>query len=226
MVSFLTDVGTSYILGLLTPLTALCVLPLYPGFLAYLATQIGASKESKKLLALFGVIVTLGVILFMGLLGLIFTTFFQKSLTTVIGIVSPIAFGILLIIGIILLLNINIGKYLPKVHAPIKKNPLWTAFIFGFFFGAIVVPCNPAFIAAMFAKAVGTTTFARNITNFLFFGVGMGSPLLVFSLVSTTASKGIIGFLTKYTKHINRVAGVVMVSIALYYLIYVFRIFG
>lgn len=225
MVGFFTDVATSLLLGLLTPLTALCVLPLYPGFLAYLANQL-AGKESKKLLALFGVVVTAGVILFMGLLGLIFTTFLQASLTNVIGIVSPIAFGILGVISILLIFNVDIGQYLPKVHAPIKKNPLWSALIFGFFFGAIVVPCNPLFIAAMFAKAVQTGAFARNIINFLFFGIGMGLPLLVFSIVSIPASKSIIGFLTKYAKYINRIAGIIMLIVSLYYLIFVFRVFG
>lgn len=54
MVSLLADLSTSFILGLLTPITALCVLPLYPGFLAYLSNQISGDEPKKKLLILFG----------------------------------------------------------------------------------------------------------------------------------------------------------------------------
>ena len=47
MVTF-ADFGSSFVLGLLTPLTAVCVLPLYPGFLSYLASHIGVEGEESK----------------------------------------------------------------------------------------------------------------------------------------------------------------------------------
>ena len=221
----IADFISSFVLGLLTPLTALCVLPLFPGFLAYLSTQMG-HKDNKRLLALFGVIVTSGVITFMLLLGLIFTTLLQKSLTTVIGIVSPIAFAILLVISMFLIFNINVGKFLPQIHAPLTKNPLASAFVFGFFFGAIVIPCNPAFIATMFAKSLLIQNTIGNLINFLMFGLGMAAPLLLFSLVSLKASASIISFLTRYGRKINLIAGLLMFAIALYYLLFVFRIGG
>jgi cytochrome c-type biogenesis protein len=56
----------SFALGLATPLTAVCVLPLYPGFLAYLSNQSGEARLSIGPLA--GLMAT-GVIAFMLLLG-------------------------------------------------------------------------------------------------------------------------------------------------------------
>lgn len=225
VLGFLSDISTAFALGLLTPLTAVCVLPLYPGFLAYLSNQL--NKESdRKTIALIGVIVTSGVILFMLLLGLIFTTFLQVSLTKIIGIVSPIAFGVLVIISLLLIFDIDISRFLPKTRIPKAKNPFIMAFVYGFFFGGIVVPCNPLFIAALFARTITTIGFLGNIINFLFFGVGMAFPLLAFSLISTASSAVVINYLTSYRRAINVSAGIIMLTISMYYIVFVFRVFG
>lgn len=212
-------------------MTAVCVLPLYPGFLAYLSGQISktqeASEENRKVLILFGFIVTAGVITFMLLLGLLFTTILKISLTKVIGIVSPIAFAILGIIGIILVLDIDVGKYLPTGKAPTSSNPFLDAFLYGFFFGAIVIPCNPAFIAAFFTLSFsGTSGFIANMLNFLFFGLGLGAPLLTFSLLSGASSATVIGLLINNKKKINVISGAIMIVVSIYYLLFVFRIFS
>ncbi len=225
VLGFLSDISTAFVLGLLTPLTAVCVLPLYPGFLAYLSNQVHKGSD-RKTIALFGLIVTSGVILFMLLLGLIFTTFLQVSLTGVIGIVSPVAFSILIIISLLLIFDIDTGKFLPKARLPAARNPMLKALLYGFFFGAIVVPCNPLFIAALFARTISTIGFLGNVLNFLSFGFGMAFPLLAFSLISTASSTSVIGYLTKYRRVINVSAGILMLVISLYYMIFVFRVFG
>lgn len=219
----LTDISAAFILGLLTPLTAVCVLPLYPGFLSYLASKMSA-KNTKLRPFLLGVIVTCGVLLFMILLGLIFTTFLQVSLTRVIGIVSPVAFVILLVISLLLIFNVDAGKFLPKFSAPVAKNPLFSAFLFGFFFGAIVIPCNPLFIAALFTRAISAMDFFANMLNFLFFGIGISFPLLALSAISGASSSIVIDFLTRNKRIINFVAGIIMLIISLYYLIFVFNV--
>lgn len=218
------DILTPFVLGLLTPLTAACVLPLYPGFLAYLSNQLN-KKANRGVIFAISLLIVLGVVLFMFLLGILFTTLFQKSLTNVIGIVSPIAFGILTLISILLILDVDFGKFLPKYNAPVTKNPLWSAFIFGFFFGAIVIPCNPAFLAALFARSLLIQNFATNLLNFILFGLGIGFPLLVLGALVGVKSKEIISFLTKHKTFINRTAGIIMLGISLYYLIFVFHIF-
>ncbi|WP_135611854.1 cytochrome c biogenesis CcdA family protein [Methanococcoides sp. AM1] len=222
--AFLADLFLSFTLGLLTPLTAVCVLPLYPAFLAYLSNQLSGEEKNKRLPLIFGLVISAGVILFMSLLGLIFTTLLQVSLTNVIGIISPIAFGILFIISLLLIMDYDIGKFLPRTNIAGDRNPLITAFLYGFFFGAIVVPCNPAFIAALFAKSLTSMGFFENFLNFVAFGIGISFPLLVFSAISTAKSKSIIRFLIKYKRKINLSAGIIMLVISVYYLIFVFRV--
>jgi cytochrome c-type biogenesis protein len=222
----LSNFVTSFILGLLTPLTAVCVLPLYPGFIAYLAGQLKEKTKIKNLPLLLGLLVSAGVISFMFLIGLVFTTLLEVSLTGVIGIISPIAFIVLGLFSILLIFNIDIGTLLPQIQAPTSKNPLLSSFIFGFFFGAIVIPCNPLFIAALFTKALTIMDFFSNMLSFLFFGLGLSAPLIVLSLISSAKSRSIISFLGRHKKVINVGSGIIMLAVSLYYLIFVFRVVG
>ncbi|MBI2043730.1 cytochrome C biogenesis protein [Candidatus Pacearchaeota archaeon] len=224
--SLLLDIASSFILGLLTPLTAVCVLPLYPGFLAFLSNRF-SGNESKKTFFLLGLTILTGIIIFMVLLGLVFTTLLQKSLTSVISIVSPIAFAILGVISLGLIFDLDFSRFIPKANIQTgSKNPLKSAFVFGFFFGAIVIPCNPAFIAAFFARAFLFESFFSSMFNFIAFGFGLGAPLLALSLVSGQWSKNIIGFFTKNRRAINLIAGLIMLGISIYYLFFVFRVFS
>ncbi len=181
-------------------------------------------EKNEKLPIIFGLIISAGVILFMALLGILFTTILQVSLTKIIGIISPIAFGILFIISILLILDFDIGKFLPRTNISNDRSPIITAFLYGFFFGAIVVPCNPAFIAALFAKSLASMGFVENFLNFIAFGLGLSFPLLVFSAISTAKSKSIIRFLVANKRKINLSAGIIMLVISVYYLVFVFRV--
>jgi len=222
----LSDLGSAFFLGLLTPLGAVCVLPLYPGFLAYLASQVSGEQQAGRMTFFFlGLVINAGVILFMVTLGLVFTTVLQASLTNVIGVVSPIAFAVLFVISILLLLDIDVGRFLPKARARVGHHPWRNAFTYGFFFGAIVVPCNPLFIAALFTTSVSAVDFVENVLQFLFFGIGIGFPLLVIAAISSAATNTIIGFITRFKRWINGVAGIVMLAISTYYLIVIFRVF-
>ena len=177
----LSNVGTSFVLGLLTPLTALCVIPLYPAFLSRLSRTVSKDRTTAGSSHSSALVVVAGVIMFMMALGLIFTMLLQESLTVVIGIISPIAFAAMAVIGVLLMANIKIQR---KVRPNKLRNPYVSAFIYGFFFGAIVVPCNPLFIATFFARVATIQDFSTNMLNFLAFGLGIGAPLLAFSLVS------------------------------------------
>lgn len=219
--SLLDDIWTSFLLGVVTPLTALCVLPLYPAFLARLAQNVSGQGDDRRLLVRFGLLVASGVILFMTLLGLLFTTLLQESLTEVIGVVSPIAFGILFVLGLLLIVGVRLER---KVRPLRLGNPELNAFSYGFFFGAIVVPCNPLIIAAFFARTATVTGFVENLLSFLAFAVGISAPLLAFSLISRGAARGMIRGLIRLRRVIEVAAGVVMVIVSVYYLTYVFHV--
>lgn len=217
------DILIAFWLGVLTPTTALCVIPLYPAFLARLARTVGEQRDSRRYLATFGVLVSAGVIAFMALVGVVFTTWLQASLTRVIGIVSPIAFGIIFIAGVLLLVG---WKPKRKVRPNRINNPFASAFAYGFFFGAIVIPCNPALIAAFFARVAAAGDAAANLALFTAYTLGICAPLLAFSLVGRATSRWMVNFLVDNERVISVIAGATMVGVAAYYLVFVFNVFG
>jgi cytochrome c-type biogenesis protein len=228
MQGFLANLLSTFFLGLLTPLTAVCVLPLYPGYLSFLSQKMTSEGGGRGRPLPLGLTVVGGAISFMTILGLVFTTLLEVSLTGVVGIISPIAFGALTVVSLLLIFNVDIGRLMPGMKTPKAKSPFLSAFLFGFFFGMIVLPCNPGLIAAFFAKTLATSTlsFLGNFTHFIVFGIGLGFPLLFFSAISAARSQSIIRFLSKHKTIINRAAGGIMLIISLYYLIFVFRLFS
>ena len=221
----LVNIALAFIAGIFAPLAAVCVLPLYPGFLSFLSAQL-SEKDSKKTIIYLGLTVTFGVIFSMFIFGLIFVKIFQTSLTNAIGIISPIAFAILGFISLFLIFDFDFGKFFPRISSPLTKNPFLSALLFGLFFGAIVLPCNPASLVILFALSTSTTSAFINLLTFIFFGLGMAMPLLIFSIISAQWNEKIIGYLVKHKRNINLIAGLLMLTISLYYLIFVFRVFG
>ncbi len=112
-----------------------------------------------------------------------------------------------------------------KVRPNRIANPYLAAFAYGFFFGAIVIPCNPAIIAAFFARVATTTDAVANILLFTAFTLGICAPLIAFSLASLAASRWMVNALVTYERQISVGAGLTMVGVALYYLIVVFAVF-
>ncbi len=217
-----TEALTSFTLGVATPLSAVCVIPLYPAFLAFLSNQ----DENAPPIAVLGVLVALGVIGFMAAIGVLFTTLLETSLTAVVEVVSPPAFALLAVLGVVLVADLHPQARLPTVEPPQTRFPSLSAFAYGAFFGAIVLPCNPGFISVFFARAFLFSDPVSSLANFGAFGVGMASPLLAFALVSEPWRDRVLGVLTGHRRAINAVTGFVLVAISLYYLFVVFEVAG
>ncbi|WP_436347872.1 cytochrome C biogenesis protein [Natronorubrum sp. FCH18a] len=215
-----------FLLGLATPLTAACVIPLYPGFIAYLATT--GERDRSPPVGVLGALVVAGVIAFMMTVGLLWTAVFGTSVTNAVDRVSPIAFGVLAVVGTVLLVAPTAFSRLPSVEPPHSRYPTLSAFGYGFFFGGIVIPCNPGLIALFFSRStVAFPAFDSHLEvmlGFLAFGLGIGTPLLAFALLSQPYSRRVTRTLARYSTPINRVVGLVLVAVSLYYLLFVFRV--
>jgi len=218
----LSQAATSFTLGLATPLSAVCVLPLYPGFVAFLSNQ----DEDAPSIAVLGVLVALGVIAFMATVGIVFTTLLGDSLTGIVETLSPPAFGLLAVLGIVLMADLHPQSRLPTVEPPRTSHPSLSAVGYGAFFGAIVLPCQPGFISVFFARAFLFTDPVRSIANFGAFGVGMATPLLAFALASEPYRDRVLGLLTDHRRAVNIATGLALFVISVYYLLFVFEVAG
>jgi len=223
--SLLAGLLETFLIGVATPLTAACVIPLYPAFVSYLANNSGERRLQSPLA--LGLLIMAGVLSFIGLVGIVVTRFLESSITNVVGIVSPIAFAALLAIGIVLLFDLEVFSRVPTLEPPQSRSPGVTAYSYGFFFGAIILPCNPGFIALFFARVpVLFETQLQGLLGFLAYGLGIGAPLLALAVVSESFGQRVTHTIARHSTPINRGTGILMIGISLYYLFVVFRVGG
>jgi len=220
--SFFSELITSFSLGLLSTLNP-CVLPLFPGFVTFLSSK-QKSLSQKSFVRLAGVLVLVGVLVFMSVLGLV-TASFGLSINRFVGVVSPIAFSVLVLLGFVLLFDLKVFSKLPRPRNRLSKNPFVSAFSFGLLYGPIVIPCNAPLVFAVFAYATSVFGFFNQFLNLVVFGLGLGFPLLIFSFLPLKTSQKVIGFFSKHHTMINRIAGLFLIFFGLYELIFVFKIF-
>jgi cytochrome c-type biogenesis protein len=207
---------TSLTLGLLAT-TSPCVLPLYPGFLAYISGgQEGLQGKAGRYL--LGFFVLVGVLTMMLALGGIIA-WLSVSVGQALSIVIPIADLIIILLGILLLLNINPFKTLPQIQVPVLSHPFVNAFVYGLLYGPIALPCSGPLVVSIFALSFTAAEFLSKLNIFFWFGMGFGIPLLVLSFLSGAAQRWITRQFAQRARLINLVSGVLLVGVGIYDLI-------
>ncbi len=204
---------TSISLGLLAT-TSPCVLPLYPGFLAYLSSgQEGLQgKPGRYLLGFF---VLAGVLTMMLALGGIIALL-SVSVGAALAFVIPIADLIIILFGILLLLNINPFKKLPQIQVPLLSHPFANAFVYGLLYGPIALPCSGPLVVSIFALSLTVGDALGKLNIFLWFGLGFGIPLLLLSFLSGVAQRWITRQFAQRARLINLISGLLLLGIGIY----------
>jgi len=208
MEAILTSIG----LGLLASFSP-CILPLYPGYLAYLS---GANTDTKgKGRYFLGFFVLAGVLTMMLVLGLLIALL-SVSVGRALSVIIPLADLILITLGVLLLLDKNPFKALPQIKVPALRNPFFNAFIYGLLYGPIALPCSGPLVVGIFAISLTAADALSQLNIFLWFGVGFGLPLLLLSLISGALQRTITVWLAKHSRLVNIIGGVLLVGIGIY----------
>lgn len=204
---------TSISLGLLAT-TSPCVLPLYPGFLAYLSggQSTLAGKRSRYLLGFF---VLAGVLTMMLALGLLIALL-SVSVGRALSIAIPLANLLLIGLGVLLLFDRNPFKKLPQIQAPLLSNPFVNAFVYGLFYGPIALPCSGPLLVSIFALSLTAGEAISKLGAFFWFGLGFGIPLLLLSFLSAANQRWIVRQFTLHGRLINIAGGVLLIGIGVY----------
>ena len=203
---------TSLSLGLLAT-TSPCVLPLYPGFLAYLSGQAESTQKAGRYF--LGVFVLLGVLTMMLALGGIIALL-SISVGQALSFIIPLADAIIVLLGVLLLLNINPFKALPQVQVPLLKHPFANAFVYGLLYGPIALPCSGPLVVGIFALSFTAAEALGKLTVFFWFGMGFGIPLLLLSFLSSAAQRWITRQFAVRARLINAIGGLLLVGVGIY----------
>lgn len=219
----LSDLTVAFVAGLLSPLGAACVLPLYPGYLSFMVSQAGKVRVPGARV-LLGIVAGAGILAAMFVFGLFVGVIFTLPIGGVLAILSPIAYAILGIIGILLILGAGPGLPVRTPDVLKGRSPFGGAFVFGFFFGVLILPCNAGPITVLLALSTSAADLAANMGNFLAYGAGMAIPLIALSALSAAEGSRITQALAAHKRGINAATGLLMVSVAAYYLLLVYSV--
>jgi len=193
-----------------------CVLPLYPGFLAYLSGQAGT--ETGRLRYVLGAFVLAGVLTAMLILGAMMAAL-SVSIGRVLAILIPIAIVVILVLGVLLLLNRNPFYGLPQIKVPLLRRPWLNAYVYGLLYGPIAMPCSGPLVVAIFVYSFTFGEAASKLWVFLWFGLGFGVPLLILSLLSGALQRQLTLWFARHSRAINVVGGLLLIAIAIYDLV-------
>jgi cytochrome c-type biogenesis protein len=201
-----------------------CVLPLYPGFLAYItAPDPVASADGTVVLArrrpppaVAAVMVWLGVVVGMvaigGLLALL-----SVSLGSVLRILLPIIDLVLVGLGVLLLLGRNPFARLPQPSSSVPgAGPMAGSFLYGLLFAPIALPCSGPFLIGIFVASLTIDDAVRQLAFFAAFGVGFGLPLLVLGLVGQVRARSLARGALRWERPLQVILGVTLIAVGLW----------
>ncbi len=214
MIDF-NELSQQFILGNLAILGNACLLPLYPGLIAFLAGN-SNEKQSFRSSALLGVLVLSGVLTMMVMIGALLF-FIQSSFGGLLGVVLPAIYLVVIAFGIALLSGRNIFAKLQTAQAPMLRNRYITAYLYGLLFGPMTLPCTGPIITTAFL--LGTAdggSLATELVYFLSFGVGFGWPLLLLPLLALPLQRRIVGWLSQHHDVLTRASGVLLIAIGVF----------
>ena len=203
---------TSFLLGLLATASP-CVLPLYPGFLAYLSglTETGSGRPRYFL----GLFVLAGVLTMMLALGGLIARL-SVSIGSILAFIIPLADFLILLLGGLLLFDRNPFKSLPQIRVPVLRHPFLNAYLYGLLYGPIAFPCSGPLLVGIFALSFTVEEAFSKLWVFLWFGLGFGVPLLVLSLLSGALQRRLTALFARHSRIINTFGGLLLIGVAIY----------
>ncbi|PIP87179.1 cytochrome C biogenesis protein [Candidatus Campbellbacteria bacterium CG22_combo_CG10-13_8_21_14_all_36_13] len=205
---------TAGIVSFLSP----CILPVIPGYLAYLGGVTTDSEESgaRKQIFLNSLFFVLGFSVVFAVLGIALNSFLVDVASGVQTWLARLGGVVIIIFGLYLtgLLRIPFLEVNKQITVKKKFNSRYlTSFIFGSAFAAGWTPCVGAILGAILGLAISSPGSAFFLL--LGYSLGLAIPFLLVGLFASGATKMITKY-AKSLKYVNIVFGVMLIIIGVF----------
>ncbi|MEO8463131.1 MAG: cytochrome c biogenesis protein CcdA, partial [Chloroflexota bacterium] len=190
-----------------------CLLPLYPGFVAYLAAN-SKALEGRRGTGLLGLIVLGGVLTMMTLIAIVLVIVAVPT-SRLLAVATPVIDGLLILLGVLLVAGRNPFERLPGATVPLVSNPYGRAYLYGLFLGPIALPCAGPFLISLLGISLGVADAAGKVGTFLLFGLGFGLPLVVLSFLTVMRAQAIVRWIVRQHRRIEVGAGALLIVVAI-----------
>lgn len=187
-----------------------CVLPLIPGFLAYLSGTSAVQQGARLRMFLNSLAFVLGFSVVFALLGVLLNTVLERVSYAVQTWLSRIGGAIIILFALYILGLIRVGFFEREHKLAIKKKfsiTYITSFVFGSAFAVGWTPCVGAILGSVFALAV--TKPGLGFILLMSYALGLGIPFLLVGLFTAQAIK-LISKSATILKYFNVVVGILL----------------
>jgi cytochrome c-type biogenesis protein len=211
----LAELWTGFLLGSSAILTNACMLPLYPGLIAFMASN-ADNERTRRASKWLGALVLLGVLSMMLVIGLALHLL-QQPFSGLLSALLPITYLIVIGLGALMLLGRSPFARLAQIQSPVFSSPYLMAYAYGLLFAPMTLPCTgPVVTAAFLRGAASADVFAAEILYFLAFGLGFGWPLVLLPLAAPPIQRRFIGWLTRNHSVLTRASGLLLIGIGIF----------
>lgn len=208
----------AFILGNSAILTNVCVLPLYPGLMAFLAGN-AANERSHSAVKWLGLLVLAGVLTLMLLVGLVLYLFSQ-SFGAILPWLLPLIYSVVILMGLLMLSGRNPFARLSTAQAPVLSNPYAGAYVYGLLLGPMTLPCaGPLVVSAFLLGAGSFTDLVSSLAYFVAFGIGFGWPLVLLPFAALPMQRRFTRWMGQNYSLLTRLSGVLLLAIGIFGLV-------
>jgi len=192
-----------------------CVLPLIPGFLAYLSGTSTGQQGARLKVFLNSVAFVLGFSVVFALLGVLLNTILERVSYNVQTWLSRIGGIIIILFALYILGLIKIG-FLEREHKIAVKKKFSVTYITSFVFGAAFAvgwtPCVSAILGSVLALVV----IKPGLGFFLLlsYALGLGIPFLIVGMFTTQATN-LISKSSAFLKYFNIIVGILLLVLGI-----------
>lgn len=204
----------AFILGNGAILGNVCMLPLYPGLIAFLAGRAGGGQAGEGAGGgRLGAVVLAGILSMMLVVGLA-VYLLRQSFGAILPALLPAIYLTVIALGGLMLAGRNPFARMATARAPLLRNPDAAAYVYGLLLGPMTLPCTgPLIVSAFVLGAGGAGSLAEGLLYFLCFGLGFGWPLVLLPLAARSAQRRLTGWLAGNHALLGRISGAVLVAI-------------
>ncbi len=205
----------AFLIGNGAILTNVCILPLYPGLMAFLAGN-ADNPRAQSATRWLGLLVLAGVLsLMIGVGWLLFTL--NQSFGAVLPVLLPLIYAAVILLGLLMLAGVNPFQRLSTAQTPLLRNPYSAAYVYGLLLGPMTLPCaGPLIVSAFLLGAGSFDRLVDGLAYFLAFGLGFGWPLVILPLVAQPLQRRFTGWVTQHYTWMTRLSGALLVAIGIF----------
>lgn len=208
----MNELFAAFLLGNSAILTNVCILPLYPGLIAFM-TGNASNPRAQRASRWLGLLVLAGVLSLMTVIGLLLYLL-RQSFGAILPVLLPIIYGVVIVMGILMLTGRNPFASLGASQSPILSNPYVGAYVYGLLLGPMTLPCTGPLIVSAFLLGAGSSAgILQELAYFFVFGLGFGWPLVLLPFIAAPLQKRFTRWMTRNYQLMARASGVLLILI-------------